>query len=72
LTLSILTSKQKSAVLETYDRLGSEQLKPVFDALNEKVCYDELHLLRLYYLSGAREQETGDRTNGLVQRHDDT
>ena len=50
LTLSGLTSDQQTEVLETYDRLGAEQLKPVFDALNEKVCYDELHLLRLYYL----------------------
>ncbi|MBI5593341.1 MAG: DNA helicase RecQ [Deltaproteobacteria bacterium] len=50
LTLSALTPDQQTAVLETYDRLGTEQLKPVFDALNEKICYDELHLLRLYYL----------------------
>jgi ATP-dependent DNA helicase RecQ len=50
-TLSALTSDQQTAVLAAYERLGTEQLKPVFDALNEKVCYDELHLLRLYYLA---------------------
>ncbi|MDO9112121.1 MAG: DNA helicase RecQ [Desulfatirhabdiaceae bacterium] len=48
--LSALTSDQQTVVLETFDRLGTEQLKPVFDALYEKVCYDELYLLRLYYL----------------------
>ncbi len=54
LTLSALTSDQQDEVLAIYDRLGTEQLKPVFDALNEKVCYDELHLLRLYHLIGGR------------------
>jgi len=48
--LSELSSDQRTAVLETFEMLGTEQLKPVFDALDEKVCYDELHLLRLYYL----------------------
>lgn len=60
LALSALTSDLRTAVLETYDRLGTEQLKPVFDALNDKVCYDELHLLRLYYLlrgQGSQGQE---------------
>ncbi len=50
LALSALSPDQQAAVLETYERLGTEQLKPVFDAMDEKVCYDELHLLRLYYL----------------------
>lgn len=57
ITLSALTSDQQAAVLEAYERLGTEQLKPVFDALDGKVCYDELHLLRLYYL--VRGQRSG-------------
>jgi hypothetical protein len=44
--------------METFNKLGTEQLKPVFDALDEKVCYDELYLLRLYYL--ARNQGPGN------------
>ncbi len=52
--LSALSRDMVAEVLETYKRLGTEQLKPVFDALNEKVCYDELHLLRLYYLANGR------------------
>jgi ATP-dependent DNA helicase RecQ len=55
LTLSTLTPDQQAAVLETYERLGAEQLKPVFDAMNGNVCYDELHLLRLYYLIRGQE-----------------
>lgn len=54
LTFSSHTSDQQHTVLETFNRLGTEQLKPVFDALNEKVCYDDLHLLRLYYLAMSR------------------
>ncbi len=57
LALSALPSDQRTAVLETYDRLGTEQLKPVFDALNGKVCYDELYLLRLYHLVRGRGPE---------------
>ena len=38
-------------VLETFTRLGYELLSPVFSELKEKVPYDELHLLRIYYLN---------------------
>jgi ATP-dependent DNA helicase RecQ len=50
LSLSAITADQQTEVLEAYEKLGAEQLRPVFDALKEKVCYDELYLLRLYYL----------------------
>jgi len=52
LSFSELALDQQSAVLEEFDRLGTERLKPVLDALDEPVSYDELHLLRLYYLTG--------------------
>jgi ATP-dependent DNA helicase RecQ len=38
--------------LATFAELGSERLKPVFDALNEQVSYEQLHLLRVFYLQG--------------------
>jgi ATP-dependent DNA helicase RecQ len=50
--LCSLSQKQQSEVLETFKRLGAEQLKPVFEALHENVSYDELHVLRLVYLTG--------------------
>jgi hypothetical protein len=31
--------------------LGVERLKPVFDWLNGKVSYDDLKVLRIYFLS---------------------
>ena len=54
---SDLTLHLQTEVLETFKKLGTEQLKPVFEALNEKVTYDELHLLRLYYLAGGKCSE---------------
>lgn len=48
---STIQDTQKDFVLETFDRLGTELLRPVFDALNGEVRYDDLKILRLYYLS---------------------
>ncbi|MGH7452717.1 MAG: helix-turn-helix domain-containing protein, partial [bacterium] len=48
---SRLDPVQRAKVLEAFEKLGSNYLKPVFDALNGEVSYDELHVLRLYHLS---------------------
>jgi ATP-dependent DNA helicase RecQ len=50
LEFSELSSEQQTTVLNTFDRLGTDRLRPIFDALNEEISYDELHVLRLYYL----------------------
>ncbi len=50
LTLSTIHSNQRTVVLKAFDKLGAEYLKPVFDALNGKISYDELRILQLYYL----------------------
>lgn len=52
LKLSTIPQSQADIVIEAFDRLGTEYLKPVFEALNEEVNYDELRILRLYYLCG--------------------
>lgn len=49
LELSTLSPDQRVTISETFDQLGTEFLKPIFEALNEEVSYDELHLLRLHY-----------------------
>ncbi len=46
-------SKQKVIFVE-FDKFGTERLKPIFDALNEQVSYDELRILRIEYLSRQR------------------
>jgi hypothetical protein len=48
--LSTLTADEKNAAIKAFDQCGSEYLKPVFDVLNGAVSYDDLKILRLYYL----------------------
>ena len=57
--LSTLPPDQKKVVLKAFDECGSEYLKPAFDALNGEVSYDELKILRLYYLG----RKNGGRDN---------
>ena len=49
--LSALPLEQKNIALKALDQCGSEYLKPAFDALNGEVSYDDLKILRLYYLA---------------------
>ena len=48
---SQLNKKERQKVFSLFDRLGTELLRPVSEALNEKVDYEELKLLRLIYLN---------------------
>ncbi|HFC12795.1 MAG TPA: DNA helicase RecQ [Anaerolineae bacterium] len=51
-TLSLqsdLTPEDQAAVLEQFDALGDERLRPIWDAFDSRISYDELHLLRLVY-----------------------
>lgn len=41
----------RQRALDAFAELGSDFLRPVFDALEEQVSFDDLHLLRLYYLT---------------------
>lgn len=51
LPLVNLPDRQVSGVIEAFERLGTDFLRPVFDALNGEVAYDDLHIIRLYVLS---------------------
>jgi len=46
-----LSGDQVSAVLKQFESRGTEFLKPVFAELNGTVDYEELRLLRLYFLN---------------------
>ena len=50
LRLSTLPAGEQSRALEAFDRLGAEYLRPVFDALDETISFDELKILRMVYL----------------------
>ena len=53
LALSTISSDRKKQVLECFERLGAEFLKPVSHSLKGEISYEELKILRLYYLSRA-------------------
>ncbi len=46
---SRLSSETQDQVLAAFDELGADFLRPVFDALDKSVGYDELHLARIIY-----------------------
>jgi len=46
---------QISAVIKQFDAKGTDFLQPVFKALNGEVGYEELKLLRLYFLNDRRD-----------------
>ncbi|MCL4264106.1 MAG: DNA helicase RecQ [Anaerolineae bacterium] len=48
--LSTLSPDEQARVLAVFAELGPDFLRPVFDALNETVSFEELHILRLVYL----------------------
>ncbi|MCF8242611.1 MAG: DNA helicase RecQ [Melioribacteraceae bacterium] len=48
---SELSMQQIKNVLNKFDEIGSERLSPVYEAFNQKIEYNELHLLRIYHLA---------------------
>ncbi len=52
LTLSAAIETQQSAIFKSFDKLGFEFLKPVYTEHNGEISYEDLKILRLYYLSG--------------------
>ncbi len=51
LALSTLSPEEQAAALSAFNELGPERLSPIFARLDGKVSYEELKILRLYYLS---------------------
>ena len=51
LAVSRLLPEQQAQVLALFDELGADALSPVFQALNGSISYEELHVMRVVYLS---------------------
>ncbi len=51
LRLTELAEEERKRALEAFDRLGTDYLKPVFEALGGRVSYDDLKVVRLYFVS---------------------
>jgi ATP-dependent DNA helicase RecQ len=54
LKLCTADARLQQQALDAFDRLGTDYLRPVFDELEEKVSYDDLHLIRLHYVTSER------------------
>ncbi len=52
---SQLSSKVQEQVLAVFDKLGPDFLRPVFDALDKAVSYEELLLMRIIYRLQSRD-----------------
>jgi ATP-dependent DNA helicase RecQ len=50
-SLTTLDKKQQDNVLKSFEKLGPEFLSPVFKAHNGEISYEDLKILRLYYMS---------------------
>ncbi len=51
-------SKVEQEVYTQFNSLGTELLRPIFDAMNEKVSYDDLKILRINFLYTKQKQKT--------------
>jgi ATP-dependent DNA helicase RecQ len=58
LQLSQLPAEEQNRILASFAERGTEFLRPVYDDLEGKVGYDELHILRLHYVSTQKPSES--------------
>lgn len=49
--VTTLSDSERSRALEAFERHGLQFLRPVFEALGGQIGYEDLKILRLYYLS---------------------
>ncbi|NQV49673.1 MAG: helix-turn-helix domain-containing protein [Candidatus Marinimicrobia bacterium] len=50
LEISQLSSEEQLAAHKAFEQHGTTALRPIYDALHEKVSYEELKIIRLYLL----------------------
>jgi ATP-dependent DNA helicase RecQ len=58
INLSKLSTEKQSEVMDAFANNGTELLRTVFDALNGNVDYEELKIVRLYYLFKNNKNES--------------
>jgi ATP-dependent DNA helicase RecQ len=51
LELVVCSPDLRQRALDAFAELGPDYLRPVFDALEEQVSFDDLHLLRLHFIA---------------------
>ena len=66
LALSTIPPEETDDILHKFEQFGTEFLKPVFDALGGEIDYEELRILRLYYLAS---RDITEKTNASALPH---
>jgi ATP-dependent DNA helicase RecQ len=51
-----ITEEELKRVMRAFDDKGTHRLKPVFEELNGEIPYEDLHVLRLHYLSRGKPE----------------
>ena len=54
LSLISLDPEQQSSSLAAFEKLGVDRLRPVFDELGGAVSFNDLKIIRLYFMSTQR------------------
>ena len=55
---STLSLHHQENVLAEFKRHGAKYLKPIFDTLQGTIDYNELSIIRLYFLVGSQAEDT--------------
>jgi ATP-dependent DNA helicase RecQ len=66
LPLITVPDQQLTRAMDTFQELGADFLRPVFDALNGEIGYEDLKIMRLYHLS---RQNPITRADGAADRN---
>ncbi|MGC8780775.1 MAG: helix-turn-helix domain-containing protein [Anaerolineae bacterium] len=59
---SNLAPADQARVLAAIAELGPDRLAPIFEALGGEISYEELRIMRLYYLAGGRAEGSFSNT----------
>ena len=63
-----IPDEQQETAMQAFEKLGLDFLRPVFEALNGEVSYEDLRILRLHCLSLRAEQSKASKLPAAAER----
>jgi ATP-dependent DNA helicase RecQ len=60
-----VTGAALQKTLQAFESLGGDHLSPVYQAMNETIPYEDLHVLRLYYVTTCPPFGDSERQNDI-------
>ncbi|KJS31548.1 MAG: hypothetical protein VR64_10885 [Desulfatitalea sp. BRH_c12] len=60
-----VTGAALQQTLQAFEALGADHLAPVYQTMNESIPYEDLHVLRLYYVTTCPPSGDSDRQNAI-------